>query len=154
MTHDWPGNIRELENVMRKLLVLRDSDMVCEELQRTRRKVSFGQPALPAPVPEPQPAPAAPAFWEQDAVSNGRRQMERIDPVLPAAQEQNAMAAVAGADSAPMLERVDQAKKSAEASVILSALNKTRWNRRQAADLLQVDYKALLYKMKKLQISA
>jgi len=154
MTHDWPGNIRELENVMRKLLVLRDSDMVCEELQRTRRKVSFGQPALPAPAPEPQSAPAAPAFWEQDAVSNGRRQMERIDPVLPAAQEQNAMAAVAGADSAPMLERVDQAKKSAEASVILSALNKTRWNRRQAADLLQVDYKALLYKMKKLQISA
>jgi DNA-binding NtrC family response regulator len=38
--------------------------------------------------------------------------------------------------------------------VILSALNTTRWNRRQAADLLKVDYKALLYKMKKLQINA
>ncbi len=153
LTHDWPGNIRELENVMRKLLVLRDSDMVCDELQRTRRKVSFGVPALPAPSPEPQAAPA-PSFWEQDAVSNGRRPMERLDPVLPAAQEPNVMAAAAAAESAPMLERVDQAKKSAESSVILSALNKTRWNRRQAADLLQVDYKALLYKMKKLQISA
>jgi two-component system, NtrC family, response regulator AtoC len=154
MSHDWPGNIRELENVMRKLIVLRDCDMVCEELQRTRRKVSFGPPALSAPVPEPQAAPAPQPFWESDTAANGRRPAERIDPVLPAGQEQNAMAAAAGAESAPMLERVDQAKKSAEASVILSALNKTRWNRRQAADLLQVDYKALLYKMKKLQISA
>ncbi|MGO9444981.1 MAG: sigma 54-interacting transcriptional regulator, partial [Thiobacillaceae bacterium] len=151
--HDWPGNIRELENVMRKLLVLRDCDLVCEELQRTRRKVSFGPPALPAPAPEPQPAPAMPYFWEPEA-ANGHRQLERIDPVMPVSQEPVAMAVAAGAESAPMLERVDQAKKSAEASVILTALNKTRWNRRQAADLLQVDYKALLYKMKKLQISA
>ena len=153
LTHDWPGNIRELENVMRKLLVLRDCDMVCDELQRTRRKVSFGPPALPAPVPEPQAAPPAPSFWEQDAVTNGRRNLERMDPV-PVSQEPSAMATAGNGDSAPMLERVDQAKKSAESSVILSALNKTRWNRRQAADLLQVDYKALLYKMKKLQISA
>ena len=33
---------------------------------------------------------------------------------------------------------------------VLSALNTTRWNRKQAAALLQIDYKALLYKMKKL----
>jgi hypothetical protein len=29
-------------------------------------------------------------------------------------------------------------------------LNSTRWNRKQAATLLKIDYKALLYKMKKL----
>jgi two-component system response regulator AtoC len=156
LAHDWPGNIRELENVMRKLLVIRDSDMVCEELQRTRRKVSFGSPALPAPVPEPNAAMGVPTFWEPDAaaVANGRRQTERVDAMPAATQEPASMAVAAGAESAPMLERVDQAKKSAEASVILSALTKTRWNRRQAADLLQVDYKALLYKMKKLQINA
>ncbi len=48
LTHDWPGNIRELENVMRKLLVLRDCEMVCDELQRTRRKVAHGAPVLTA----------------------------------------------------------------------------------------------------------
>jgi two-component system, NtrC family, response regulator AtoC len=154
LAHDWPGNIRELENVMRKLIVLRDCEMVCEELQRTRRKVSYAPQALQAPGLDQQAAPAPSSFWEQDAVSNAHRQIERIDPVLPVSQEPHAITAAAGTDSAPMLERVDQAKKSAEASVILSALNKTRWNRRQAADLLQVDYKALLYKMKKLQISA
>jgi two-component system, NtrC family, response regulator AtoC len=50
------------------------------------------------------------------------------------------------------LERVTEAKKRAEAEAILAALNRTRWNRKQAASLLCVDYKALLYKMKKLEI--
>ena len=34
----------------------------------------------------------------------------------------------------------------------LGALNATLWNRKQAATLLNVDYKALLYKMKKFGI--
>lgn len=50
----------------------------------------------------------------------------------------------------PILEQVTQAKRQAEADVILNALNSTRWNRKQAAALLKIDYKALLYKMKKL----
>jgi DNA-binding NtrC family response regulator len=59
-----------------------------------------------------------------------------------------------GAPAPHMLDRVDEFKKNAEASVILSALKTTRWNRRQAATLLKIDYKALLYKMKKLKIGA
>jgi two-component system response regulator AtoC len=153
LAHDWPGNIRELENVMRKLLVLRDSDMVCEELQRTRRKVSYG-PVLSAPPVDSQAAPALPYAWEPETAVGGRRQIESGDSAMPASLESDAVAAPLGSESAPMLERVDQARKSAEVNVILSALNKTRWNRRQAADLLKIDYKALLYKMKKLQISA
>ena len=50
------------------------------------------------------------------------------------------------------LEEVGKAKQRAEAHAILSALNATRWNRKRAAGLLKVDYKALLYKMKKLGI--
>src|SRR6185436_1987783 len=34
--YDWAGNIRELENVMRQLLVVQDCDMVQEELERRR----------------------------------------------------------------------------------------------------------------------
>jgi len=51
-----------------------------------------------------------------------------------------------------ILEEVNKAKQQAEADAILSVLNATRWNRKQAAALLKVDYKALLYKMKKLGI--
>jgi two-component system response regulator AtoC len=49
-----------------------------------------------------------------------------------------------------ILEEVTRAKERAEAQAILAALDRTRWNRKQAALLLQIDYKALLYKMKKL----
>jgi two-component system response regulator AtoC len=52
--------------------------------------------------------------------------------------------------SSPILERVSKARYQAEADAILAALNSTRWNRKQAAALLKIDYKALLYKMKKL----
>ena len=40
----------------------------------------------------------------------------------------------------------------ADALAILSALNATQWNRKKAASMLQIDYKALLYKIKKLGI--
>jgi two-component system response regulator AtoC len=52
--------------------------------------------------------------------------------------------------SAPILEQVTQAKQQAEVEAILGALNASRWNRKQAAKMLKIDYKALLYKMKKL----
>ena len=49
-----------------------------------------------------------------------------------------------------ILEQVSKAKEKAEIDAILTVLNSTRWNRKQAAALLKIDYKALLYKMKKL----
>ena len=56
------------------------------------------------------------------------------------------------ADGSPILEQVTLARKQAETDAILAALNSTRWNRKQAAALLKIDYKALLYKMKKLGV--
>ena len=53
---------------------------------------------------------------------------------------------------APILEQVVKAKQAAETEAILAALNSTRWNRKRAAAILKIDYKALLYKMKKLGI--
>jgi len=52
----------------------------------------------------------------------------------------------------PSLEQVTTAKRQAETEMILATLNSTRWNRKQAAALLKVDYKALLYKIKRLGI--
>jgi two-component system, NtrC family, response regulator AtoC len=54
--------------------------------------------------------------------------------------------------SQSILKKVDYARKEAETEAILAALNSTLWNRKQAATLLRIDYKALLYKMKKLGI--
>jgi two-component system, NtrC family, response regulator AtoC len=51
-----------------------------------------------------------------------------------------------------ILEAVSNANRRAQADAILTALGATRWNRKRAAAQLNIDYKALLYKMKKLGI--
>ena len=155
--HDWPGNIRELENIMRKLLVLQDSDIVCEELQRTRRKVSFATGSVPSSSSNEQAAAALSSAWKPVSSGDLRPQIE--SPDQPVTTEDLIQGFDQSSNGLPpasphMLERVDQFKKNAEASVILSALKSTRWNRRNAAALLKIDYKALLYKMKKLGINA
>ena len=53
----------------------------------------------------------------------------------------------------PVLEQVAKATRDAERTAIFAALKSTNWNRRQASALLRIDYKALLYKMKKLCIA-
>ena len=43
------------------------------------------------------------------------------------------------------------ASREAEKELILKALTRTRWNRRRAAEQLQISYKALLYKLKQIR---
>jgi two-component system response regulator AtoC len=68
------------------------------------------------------------------------------------AAETHASAPTPQSEASPILEQVTKAKQQAETDAILAALNSTRWNRKQAAALLKIDYKALLYKMKKLGV--
>ena len=42
------------------------------------------------------------------------------------------------------------ASREAEREIILQVLTRTRWNRRRAAQELQISYKALLYKLKQI----
>ncbi|MFZ0480439.1 MAG: sigma-54 dependent transcriptional regulator [Terriglobales bacterium] len=63
-------------------------------------------------------------------------------------------AAVAGAEGAGGLKSVGRsAKDEAEAEAIARALEETNWNRKQAAALLQISYKALLYKIRQYGIA-
>jgi two-component system, NtrC family, response regulator AtoC len=73
-------------------------------------------------------------------------------PLMAAVAAEAPLASEAAAPVTPILEQVTKAKQQAEAEAILAALNSTRWNRKQAAALLKIDYKALLYKMKKLNL--
>ncbi len=75
-----------------------------------------------------------------------------LSAAAPAPVESDAAIASRAAADTPILEQVTRAKHQAETEAILAALNSTRWNRKQAAALLKIDYKALLYKMKKLGV--
>jgi len=80
--------------------------------------------------------------------------LTRKSPIaaVPSAPPEPPLGDDAPAPGTPILEQVTKAKQQAEAEAILAALNTTRWNRKQAASLLKIDYKALLYKMKKLNL--
>jgi len=63
-------------------------------------------------------------------------------------------AAVAGAEATGGLKSLSRnAKDEAEAEAIARALEETNWNRKQAAILLKISYKALLYKIRQYGIA-
>ena len=52
----------------------------------------------------------------------------------------------------PLKEIARQAADGAERELIYRTLQRTRWNRREAAQMLGVSYKALLYKIKRAEL--
>lgn len=124
LRYHWPGNVRELENTIRKFLIFQDAKSIEQELRQKiqRRPVEVAMHTA-APVGEPAPIAAL-----------------------------NGNVATAPPPAASVLEQVASAKRDAERSAIISALRSTNWNRKQASLLLQIDYKALLYKMNRLAI--
>jgi two-component system response regulator AtoC len=118
LSHAWPGNIRELENVVRKLLVFGDPEIIAQEL----RQKSTGNTILPMP-------PSQMVETRPNGAANGNGKI---------------------ANSA--LEKVRALHEQEESVAIVDALNQTHWNRKKAAALLKIDYKGLLYRMKKLGI--
>jgi two-component system, NtrC family, response regulator AtoC len=103
--YPWPGNLRELENTIKRYLVLGDERAILEELN---------------PI---QCAEYAPMYSE------------------------------AGGGNGNLKNLVRNLKENAEASAIAQSLESTRWNRKAAANDLQISYKALLYKIKEYNIT-
>ena len=101
--HTWPGNIRELENTVKRIVVLGNADQIRHEIGIT-----------PAPV---------------------------VHPVATAL-------ITPGPDGAVNLKAIArQAARDAERLVIAETLDRVHWNRAKAARILQISYKALLYKI-------
>jgi two-component system response regulator AtoC len=107
MEYDWPGNVRQLENLIKRMVVLASDVPILAEVQSPARVCAIS-PRLLAP---------------------------------PAALR-------AGTERVSLKEIGRTASREAERELILQILTRTRWNRKAAAALLGVSYKALLYKIK------
>ena len=69
-------------------------------------------------------------------------------PGPPASTEENGTARPAKAASLSLKDIARKAAQVAEREAILQALEQTQWNRVRAAKLLEISYRALLYKIK------
>jgi two-component system response regulator AtoC len=106
--YPWPGNLRELENFVKRYVILEDDEGSFRELvemSATRQRTS----------PREEPAPM---------------------------REQGLKALVRGL------------KDEAEMEAIADALEKTHWCRKDAAKMLGISYKALLYKIRQFNLDA
>lgn len=59
LAYDWPGNIRELENMMKRLVVLQDESLILPELAQRRARPP-AEPVPDAPVAESTPVVGGP----------------------------------------------------------------------------------------------
>jgi two-component system response regulator AtoC len=96
--YSWPGNIRQLENTIKKIVATSDCDVALADLVDISPGVNRS--------------------------------------ILSPASSLKAAARAAS--------------RQAERELISRALNRTHWNRKRAAQELQISYKALLYKLKQL----
>jgi DNA-binding NtrC family response regulator len=105
--HSWPGNLRELNNFLKRYLILGDEKLAVTEL-----------------LPRNDGTGGVPGDTSARGVeSGGLKSLART------------------------------AKDEAEAQAITQALEQTNWNRKQAAGILQISYKALLYKIRQYGIA-
>ena len=128
----WPGNVRELENLIRRTVILGTDSSIRRELADAIAARTFRPGPIPAlqsrvdahPAPQPAaPAPPPPAAAPEPAALNGS-----------------------------LKDIARQAARGAERELIFSTLQRTRWNRREAAEILGISYKALLYKIKEAEL--
>jgi two-component system response regulator AtoC len=101
--HPWPGNLRELENFVKRFLILGDESLALAELEN-----------------------------REDSGT------------LPVETKPEVTAERPGG----LKSLVRSLKDEAEMQAISHALEQTNWNRKKAATLLNISYKALLYKIR------
>jgi two-component system, NtrC family, response regulator AtoC len=139
MEYNWPGNIRELENLVKRYVIVGNEPQIIRELS-THKPImaSTGSVASPIWGLKQNDAGASPA--------NGAA----VPPptVAMPAPPTNGNGRVTEMDMPSLLEIGRRAAMQAEREAIERVLAQTRWNRRQAAKILKISYKALLNKLK------
>ena len=147
MQYEWPGNVRQLENLIKRMVVLGSETPIFNELQQPAAGMSFRsathfnssvQRAAAAPPAPPMPPPPAPV-----AAASAPAYAGTAVATAPAAAT-----SVAASTNVSLKDISRTAAREAERELILRMLTRTRWNRKEAAEILGISYKALLYKIK------
>jgi DNA-binding NtrC family response regulator len=131
MEYEWPGNIRELENLIKRSVVLGAEAPVRKEIFQRIAALAKRIPVAPPVMPDISKANGTAVAARAPATT--------AEALADAADE-------AGNHSLKDISRT--AAREAEREVISRMLQRTRWNRKETAAILGISYKALLYKIK------
>lgn len=138
MDYTWPGNIRELENLVKRYVIVGNEPQIIRELSTHKPIVSSMSGSGGWETRQTAPGPNGPLASEAT-----------LHKSAPAAfPPQQATNGKSEADMPSLLEIGKRAAMLAEREAIEKVLAQTRWNRRQAAKILKISYKALLNKLK------
>jgi two-component system response regulator AtoC len=129
LEYGWPGNVRELENHIKRYVILGNEAQLLSELSRKKRETSFGN-----------------NHEEESWIAVA--QAPRQPAAAPFPREANSVEEVPVPEKGTLKEVAKIAQRKAEKELIEKVLRQTRWNRRKAAQVLDISYKALLYKIK------
>ena len=129
MSYHWPGNTRELQNILKRFLVICDWDEITDELSQR------------------------PALTSNDLSSGGIQQepvsVPKNEPLFNFNEE-----SPPELNSFSLKEIRKKALDKVEKEAIEYILEKTAWNRSKASKILKISYKTLLYKISDLNIIA
>ncbi|MEO6237692.1 MAG: sigma-54 dependent transcriptional regulator [Vicinamibacterales bacterium] len=131
--YEWPGNVRELENLVKRMVILGSDTVIRRELADS----IAGRYLRVGPIPALQGSGAA---GYARVVAGPVAAPPPPAPALPVIESH----VLTGS----LKDIGRSAARVAERELIYRTLQQTRWNRREAAEILGISYKALLYKIK------
>ena len=124
-TYHWPGNVRELQNVIRRIIVLGESE---ENIKEINRNTDINR-HIPQPIDD-----------EKASISNFIASLGLNDDSIDL--------------SSLSLKKIKkEAENYVEKELIYRTLINTGWNRKKAAEILDVSYRTIFIKLHELDIA-
>jgi two-component system, NtrC family, response regulator AtoC len=142
--HDWPGNIRELENLIKRATVLGANATIRKELAQAASLSAHRQ----AQCINGTVRAAEPAVMGGAGVTGMSASAHAAPAAAPRPTPAELALAAAAAGNYSLKDVSREAARQAERELIAKMLQQTRWNRKETAEILGISYKALLYKIK------
>jgi transcriptional regulator with PAS, ATPase and Fis domain len=144
-SYHWPGNVRQLQNCIKKLMVLNSWNKVFEELP------------IDADTPETSASDISQVQLAGSAMHSpdypfdseaGKRRMKIISEFVDMSTSSEKLF-----EDISLKKIKKLASDKVEKEVIIFVLEKVGWNRSKAAKILKVSYKTLLYKMSEFNVN-